>query len=67
MDDSGDTSPSPDDDRYPYVWFWVAKLPERKGQRCRVVTRGGWNSVLVEFQDGFRVLTSRNAVRLYKP
>ena len=48
---------------YNYIWFWKAKFPERKGQRCRVVKRGGMNSILVEFEDGFQTLTSRNAVR----
>ena len=36
---------------------------ERKGQRCRVLVRGAKNSVLVEFEDGFTVVTSRYAVR----
>lgn len=45
------------------VWYWRAKLPERKGQRCRILTRGSMNSVLVEFQDGFKVITARFAVR----
>lgn len=51
---------------YPYIWFWKSKLPERKGQRCRVITRGRLNSVLVEFEDGFQVVTSRYAVRKRK-
>ena len=50
-----------------YVWFWRARLPERKGQRCRVILRGGMNSALVEFQDGQRVVTSRYAVRKAQP
>jgi hypothetical protein len=48
---------------YPHVWWWRRLLPERKGQACRVVARGGMNSVLVEFEDGQRVVTSRYAVR----
>ena len=48
---------------FPLVWFWKAKLPERRGQRCRVVAQGRLNSVLVEFEDGYRVVTSRYAVR----
>lgn len=48
---------------YPLVWFWKSKLPERKGQRCRVLTQGRLNSVLVEFEDGFLVVTSRYAIR----
>lgn len=46
-----------------HAWFWRAKLPERKGHRCRVLVRGGMNSVLVQFSDGYRVVTSRHAVR----
>ena len=37
---------------YDHVWFWRTKLPERKGQPCRVVTRGRMNSILVEFEEG---------------
>jgi hypothetical protein len=46
-----------------HVWFWRARLPQRKGQPCRVLARGTLNSVLVEFDDGARVVTSRHAVR----
>jgi hypothetical protein len=48
---------------YPYTWFWKSRLPDRKGQQCRVLKRGRMNSILVEFPDGFRVVTSRYAVR----
>lgn len=48
---------------FPYVWRVRARLPERFGQRCRMVVRGGLNSALVEFEDGHRVITSRNYVR----
>jgi hypothetical protein len=46
-----------------HVWRLKARLPERKGQGCRVVARGRLNSCLVEFADGTRVITSRWAVR----
>lgn len=46
-----------------YVWYWRVRLPDRKGQRCRVLARGRMNSVLIEFEDGYRVVTSRYAVR----
>lgn len=46
-----------------HIWYWRKRLPERKGQRCRVLARGALNSILVEFHDGFRVVTSRYAVR----
>jgi hypothetical protein len=51
---------------FDHVWWWRAKLGERKGQRCRVLVRGRMNSVLVEFEDGYRVVTSRHAVRRAK-
>ena len=46
-----------------YTWFWHSRLSERKGQPCRILTRGRMNSILVEFEDGFKVITSRYAVR----
>jgi hypothetical protein len=46
-----------------HVWWWRAKLGDRKGQPCRVLARGRMGSVLVEFGDGHRVVTSRHAVR----
>jgi hypothetical protein len=46
-----------------HVWWWKSVLPERKGQPCRVLVRGKMNSILVEFEDGFKVVTSRYAVR----
>jgi len=51
---------------YPLVWYWKPswmRRIDRKGQRCRIVVRGKKNSVLVEFEDGFRVVTSRYAVK----
>ena len=48
---------------YPFRWFWRARLPERHGQRLRVIARGRLNSCMVEFQDGARFITSRNALR----
>ena len=46
-----------------HVWRWKKYLPERHGQPCRVVVTGALNSALVEFWDGFQVVTSRYAVR----
>ncbi len=46
-----------------YRWRVRARLPERFGQACRVLVRGRMNSALVEFADGFRVVTSRNYLR----
>jgi hypothetical protein len=51
---------------YDHVWFWKSRLGERKGHPCRIVARGRMNSILVEFEDGFRVITSRYAARRRK-
>ncbi len=52
---------------YDQVWRWRARLGARHGQCCRIVARGAKNSVLVEFEaDGYRVVTSRYAVRRIK-
>ncbi|MFO0898978.1 MAG: hypothetical protein U0836_16260 [Pirellulales bacterium] len=52
---------------FDHVWHWRCRLPDRKGQPCRVTHRGALNSIGVEFPDGFRVVTSRYAVRKRKP
>jgi len=44
-----------------YIYRWNRQ--GRKGQTCRVLCRGSMNSCLVEFEDGFRMVTSRNALR----
>ncbi len=49
---------------FPLLFYW--RRMGRKGQRCRVLVRGGMNSALVEFEDGYRVVTSRNALRSVK-
>jgi polyphosphate kinase 2 (PPK2 family) len=60
-------SPSSDDRlTYPYFWRVHTRLPERFGQACRVLVRSKMNSCLVEFIDGFRVITSRNYIRKRK-
>lgn len=51
---------------YNLIWRVRTRLPERFGQRCRVVIRGGMNSALVEFEDGYQVITSRNYMRKAK-
>ena len=48
------------------VWYWRKRLPGRKGQRCRIVARGKMNSALIEFEDGYQVISSRYAVRKAK-
>lgn len=51
---------------YPYYWRVKARLPERRGQRCRVLARGKLNTCLLEFEDGYLVTTSRNYIRKVK-
>ena len=48
-------------DDFPYVYRWDRQ--GRKGQFCKVLARGTMNSCLVEFEDGYRMVTSRNAIR----
>lgn len=44
-----------------YIYRW--DRCGRKGQRRKVLARGTMNSCLLEFEDGFRMVTSRNALR----
>lgn len=52
-----------------YIFRWAKCLGmpvldgTRKGQPCRVLVRGGLNSCLIEFPDGLKAVTSRNALR----
>lgn len=44
-------------------FVWRRRLPARADAPCRILATGALNSVLVEFADGGRVLTSRRALR----
>jgi hypothetical protein len=46
---------------YPYRYAW--NKCGRKDQSCKVTARGKLNSCRVEFEDGFVMITSRNALR----
>lgn len=55
---------------FPYIWAWGPHPDEpwmtqldRKGKRCKVLARGTMNSALIEFEDGFRTVASRNGLR----
>ena len=51
---------------FDHVWYWNPRLPgekNRKGMKCCVLTKGKKNSVLVQLEDGEKVVTSRYAVR----
>ena len=50
-----------------HTWRWKKYLPERHGQPCRIITTGAFNSALVEFGDGHRVVTIRYAVKRLLP
>lgn len=52
--------------KFEWVWRVKTRLPERKGQKCRVLVWGKMNNILVEFEDGFQVVTSRYYVRKAK-
>jgi hypothetical protein len=43
-----------------YIWRVKTRLPERFMTQCQVLARGRLNACLVEFADGYRVITSRN-------
>jgi hypothetical protein len=45
----------------PYLYRWDRQ--GRKGQPCNVLARGTMNSCLVAFEDGYRMVTSRNAIK----
>jgi hypothetical protein len=51
-------------ERLMYVYRWDRQ--GRKGQRCEVIARGKLNSCLVEFADGYRMVTSRNSLKRFK-
>jgi hypothetical protein len=56
---------------FPYIYAWGPRgnLPgamSRKGERCRVLARGGMNSALIEFEDEYIAVVSRNAIRRAK-
>ena len=48
---------------FPYHWRVKSRLVAYFGKRCRVLVRGAMNSCLVEFEDGYQVVTSRNYIR----
>lgn len=48
---------------YVFRWRRVLGGQDRHNQPCRVLARGRMNARLVEFADGWRVITSGNAIR----
>jgi hypothetical protein len=49
--------------QYPLIYRWKKYNPALFGRRCRFVTTGAKNSVLIELDDGTRHVVSRYAVR----
>lgn len=45
----------------PYIYRWDRQ--GRKGQPCELIARGKMNSIEVRFADGYRMITSGNAIR----
>lgn len=49
---------------FPYVYRWKKYLPEFYQRLCRILRLGtAMNSLLIEFEDGHQMVTSRNAIR----
>lgn len=44
-------------------FMWGSRVPDRAGQPCRLLATGALCSALVEFADGWRMVTSRRALR----
>ncbi|QDT72890.1 hypothetical protein [Lacipirellula limnantheis] len=52
--------------RFTHLWRVKTTLARRKDEPCRVIVRGrgpGPRNILVEFGDGYRVVTHRYAIR----
>jgi hypothetical protein len=51
--------------RYDHVYVWGnnSKRAAYRGRACRIVARGRMRSVLIEFEDGERTVTSARALR----
>lgn len=49
-----------------YGWRIRKWLPERRGQACRIVRSGARGQLLIEFDDGWLVLTRITMIRRRK-
>jgi hypothetical protein len=49
---------------FPYVYRW--NRHGKKDWPCKVTARGAMNSCRVEFPDGYKMITSRNAIKKAK-
>lgn len=62
-----ETKTEPNEAPFDHVYHWKSnpKRKELKGKPCRILARGSSkNSILIEFEDGERIVTSAYAVRL---
>ena len=57
---------APPADAMTHRWAWKFRLPKRLNQLCRVLKRGSMNTILVEFNDGFLVVTKAYSVQRAK-
>jgi hypothetical protein len=48
-----------------YIFRWDRH--GRKGEACEILARGTMNSCLVQFEDGYTMVTSRNAISTSRP
>lgn len=50
--------------KYNLIYRWKNNPVRAKcyGKRCRIMKRLAMNSALVEFEDGTKIITSRNAI-----
>ena len=49
-----------------YTWGNNSLRRARMGQRCQVLARGAKGTVLVVFEDGFKMTTSHRALREHR-
>ena len=50
---------------YTYRWGNNLKRARLKGKKCKLLTSGTRNNILIEFEDGERVVTSRRALKRF--
>lgn len=48
---------------YKHIWYWKKRLGERRFQPCKILACGTLNNVLIEFTDGYKVVTDRRGLR----
>jgi hypothetical protein len=48
---------------YKYLWGNNELRAKYKGKYCVILARGRMNSVLVQFEDGHRIITSRYSIK----